>query len=342
MARNVWGNRHEIAARRLRNILSSHGIANDRILEQKISDAGPGPQRVDPHILTEARIALMQRGTIVSRPGTGGMPWYHLAVTRPDIVDARFAELSAIHDAAQHLSALVGQTLEIAILRSLKSQAECDFMGDFPDLDDHDDSIQYSKEEPPASLSGRRIPGRRRLDFLLHRSDGGYAGVEAKNVRQWFYPDREEIRELLLKCCALDIVPVLIARRIHYSTFSVLNPCGVILHQTFNQLYPNSARALVPQLRDKDLLGFHDIRMIDAQDAAKTHARLDAFFQSSIPSVLPRARTAFDAYKDLLSAYANGEYGYTEFAGRVKRRYRGEPEDLPEFEPTDFGAPEEW
>ena len=37
------------------------------------------------------------------------------------------------------------------------------------------------------------------------------AGIEVKNIREWLYPNREEVRELLLKCCTLNVVPVLIA-----------------------------------------------------------------------------------------------------------------------------------
>ena len=73
------------------------------------------------------------------------------------------------------------------------------------------------------------MPDDKRLDFLVHDLAAGYAGIEVKNLREWLYPDRVEIHELLLKCCALDVVPVLIARRIHYSTYSVLNACGVTI-----------------------------------------------------------------------------------------------------------------
>jgi hypothetical protein len=136
---------------------------------------------------------------------------------------------------------LSGQTLEIAVFRSLLAQSALEFFGAFTNLDAHDDSSLYVKEEPPSSLNGRQIPEQGKFDFLIRHPTSGYAGLEIKNIRQWFYPNRDEIRDLLFKCCCLDVVPVLIARRIHFSTFSVLNPCGVILHQTYNQLYPTSA-----------------------------------------------------------------------------------------------------
>ena len=57
--------RLQLAQKRLLNILRSHDIAIDRTLEQKISDAGPANQRVDPHILTQAKALLVGEGRIV-------------------------------------------------------------------------------------------------------------------------------------------------------------------------------------------------------------------------------------------------------------------------------------
>jgi hypothetical protein len=155
----------------------------------------------------------------------------------------------------------LGQTLEIAILRAFQQQnAFTDFLGSFLDLDEHDDSKLYSKEEPPRRLGKRDIGGDRRLDFLVRHPTAGWAGVEAKNIREWMYPDRKEVIDLLSKCLALDVVPVLIARRIQFSTFVILNACGVIVHQTYNQLFPTADEALADQAKHKSNLGYHDIR----------------------------------------------------------------------------------
>lgn len=221
----------------------------------------------------------------------------------------------------------MGQALEIAVFRALLAQQTLDYLGHFDDLDDHDDSTPYSKVDPPSRLSGRSC-GKRTLDFIVHLSGGSYAGVEVKNIRQWMYPSRQEIKDFLSKCCALDIVPVLIARRIHFSTFSVFSPCGMLVHQTFNQLYPQTATALAERVKDKHLLGFHDIRLGNQPDS-----RLFRFIHDNLPNLLPEARAKFDRFKDLLVAYAEGEHSYKSFAARVKRRLRGEPEDLPPIEP---------
>jgi hypothetical protein len=330
-----WTERHELGATRIQNILRALVVANARTLEQKISDAGPTPQRVHPHVLTVARQALEQRGIVSHRMTI--LPWYFLTSSNDAAIDQRLAELLPIQRRAQRLNREVGQALEIAVLRALKQQDELEFFGDFLDLNDHDDSTLYRKEEPPAAISGHRIPGDKQLDFLLRHPDAGYAGLEAKNIREWLYPDRVEIRDLLLKCCALDAVPVLVARRIAYATFRVLQPCGVVFHETFNQLYPNSAAEVAEQVREKTLLGYHDVRVIDGADAGNTHTRLAKFLGENLPSVLPAARESFEQFKDLLNAYAKGHYTYKEFAGRASRRSRGEDEDL---HPDD--APPDW
>jgi hypothetical protein len=71
-------------------------------------------------------------------------------------------------------------------------------------------------------MLGARNEIKLELDFLVRHPTAGWAGIEAKNIREWVYPDRTEVKELLSKCTALDVVPVLIARRIHFSTFVVV------------------------------------------------------------------------------------------------------------------------
>jgi hypothetical protein len=48
---------------------------------------------------------------------------------------------------------------------------------------------------------------------------GTWLGLECKNVREWLYPDRTEIRQTIDKCLRLDCVPMIIGRRIPYVTF---------------------------------------------------------------------------------------------------------------------------
>ena len=144
-------------------------------------------------------------------------PWYHLAGADQAAIDARLQRLVPMHRAFQRLGKRIGQALEIAVFKALRMQNQMMFLGHFKDLGAHDDSTLYQKEEPPQAVSGNAMPGDRSLDFLANTASAGLAGIEVKNIREWIYPNREEVTELLLKCCSIDAVPVLIARRIHFS-----------------------------------------------------------------------------------------------------------------------------
>jgi len=287
-----------------------------RTLEQKISDAGPPDLRIDPHILTEARNSLTDQG-IVSSTFRGQTTWYYLSDVDPRALEHRLSTLNDLHvqTKRQNFNMRLGQTLEIATFRALRAQNTLTFFGGFSDLDDHDDGTLYKKIEPPSILSGKSIPGGKQLDFLVHQDGSSYAGLELKNLREWLYPDRSEIRELLLKCCSLDVVPVLVARRIHFSTFAILNPCGLVTHETYNQLYPYSNLALAEQVKDKDLLGYHDVRVGNTPDE-----RLTRFISTNLPGLLRAARKRFDLMKDLLDSYGNERIDYSSFAQQVKLR----------------------
>ena len=318
--REEW---RRLARKRIRSILARHRVANARTLEQKIADAGPNDQRIDPHIITEERNALVREGRI-QKIGRGNAPWFFLANTPQLIVQERLQEQLPIFQDLQegNRGLRVGQCLEIAIYRTLLRQDTFEYLGDFVDLDDHDDSLLYSKEEPPRALNGKRLPGKKRLDFLIRDPEAGWAGIEAKNVREWLYPSHDEIRELLEKAVALDCVPVLIARRFQFSAFKVLSACGVVLHQSYNQLLPEADRELAEKAKDKRLLGYHDIRVGNQPDG-----RLTKFVTTNLPKILPEAREKFDEYKDLIEIFVDGSIPYEGFAARVRRRSQGVDEE---------------
>jgi hypothetical protein len=57
------------------------------------------------------------------------------------------------------------------------------------------------------------------------------------------------------------------------------------------------------------------------------------FIALNMPGLATEARAKFDEYKDLLYGFATGAMAYEEFAGRMLRRSRGEPEDFDEGQP---------
>ena len=315
--------RASLAEKRIRSILRQHGIAHLRTLEQKISDAGPTNQRVDPHVLTNALRSLVDEGSVKGRregPKGHKSPWYYLLETPQVTVRARLQKQLSIYRAfvKPPQPQLRGQCLEIAVFRALRDhQHALDFLGNFADLDEHDDGKPYSKEEPPRSINGRFLTGDQRLDFLVRHQEAGWAGIECKNTREWVYPGHEVVKKLLGQAVALDCVPVLICRRHAFQASNVLKRCGVVLFETYNQLLPESAQELADKAKHKDLLGYHDIRV-----GNKPSDRLLKFIGTHLPQVLPKARTLFNNKKELVQRYVNGDIGPNEFSDTLLEQVR--------------------
>jgi hypothetical protein len=107
----------------------------------------------------------------------------------------------------------------------------------------------------------------------------------------------------------------------------------VIVHQTYNQLFPASEQNLAERARHKRNLGYHDIRVGNAPDA-----RLLKFIGKNLLAVAEHARSRFEEYKDLLDGFVAEDTGYEEFAARVRRREHGlnEDNDWEEGDPADW------
>lgn len=315
--------RVELGCRRIRNILQRLPIVSMRTLEQKISDAGPGHQRVDPHILTESRKKL-EESDIVKIKTVLGTPWYRLSIT-PE--EACQAHLDLVEPVIRQLhrgknGVLIGQALELAVFQALRSDSTIHFIGGF----ELNSSKNTWRKIEPRMISGQALTGGRNLDFILVHSEAGRVGIEVKNTREWIYPNSEAVRDLIDKCYELDAVPVMICRRYAYVTYSLLHRCGVLLHQNYNQLFPESLSEVAEKARHKNLLGYHDIRV-----GIEPDQRLRRFI-GKLPSLLPEARDRFDGYKDLLCDFASGDMEYKAFAARSRRREQGLPEDFDSYE----------
>jgi len=300
--------RIDLAKRRVANILRAHDIASIRTLEQKIADAGPNAQRVEPLLLGWALSEMLESGSVKKRQA-GRTSWYNLPDANSDIVASRFDEQINTHIALteSRLTTRVGQALEIAIYRALLEVRKFDFLGAFVDLDSHADDQWYTKDGPPEIVSGRQSKGP--LDFILFSPGVGIVGVEAKNRREWLYPRHDEFVGFLRKCCELEAVPVLIARRISYVLQSeICAPCGIIVHEVFNQLLPESDSEIADRARHKRNLGYHDIRVGNRPDA-----RLVKFLGTNLERLLPEAAVKFQEHFDLLYEYASGEITYPKF-----------------------------
>lgn len=216
----------------------------------------------------------------------------------------------------------MGDTAEIAVLKAMQ-QNHLSFVGHFSDLNKHGDDRPYMKHDPDF-FSGVAIEGGK-LDYILVHPNAGGMGIEIKNTREWVYPDKDIVTQLLRKCVQIDVVPVLMARRIHYTAFTILNACGAVIHQFYNQMYPSADTALAEKVRDKHMLGYFDVRTGNTPDA-----RLLKFFADSLPSVAQRSREKLNNRKGLIEEYVQGRIPYAQFVAQL--RSNNEQEDwYPDF-----------
>jgi len=317
--------RIELGKKRILSVLKKHGIATLRMLEQKIADAGPTPQRIDPHLLTHSRSQLQSEGRLLTRKDLQQREWHYLPSNAGNELENRFQELQSLHAKtdSRDFTLRMGQTAEIAVFKALQ-QSKSQFIGHFQDLDQHDDSTLYKKVDPDY-VSGKQIKGGR-LDYILFHPEAQAMGIEVKNIREWIYPDRSIIKDLLAKCVQIDAVPIIVARRISYSTYSLLTDCGIIVHQFYNQLYPTADRDLADLVRDKMALGYFDVRVGNDPDD-----RMQRFFGQNLPMIAGKARQRFDEHRETISAYANTQISNKEFVRLIRGRFEEEnDEDSPE------------
>lgn len=305
--------RIDLGRKRLASVLTRHGVAHIRTLEQKIADAGPNDQRIEPQLIGEALSRMRKAGEVVSfNDPASGTKWHHLTTMPADYVSQRLAAQRPIYQQVHGSEFVkrVGDALEVAVFRAIL-EAKYHHWGGFVSIDGPD-SVRYKKIEPPTTYNLRTSASP--VDF--HALVGGeVVAIEVKNTREWVHPDSDEIRKLLQKATDLDMVPVLIARRIPYVTMSTLEACGVLGHQTYNQRYPATDADLAAKASNKDLLGYHDIRLGNEPDA-----RMRRFFSELLPQLAPRARAKFDDMKDLLADFARKEISYKKFYTELQIR----------------------
>lgn len=323
--------RENIARIRLSSVINRHGAAIARTIEQKISDAGPFDQRIDPHILNPVRNQMVKEGQLI-RHRAHGVDWYSTMDVPTDTFQSRIEEQFAVYQLILHgdFNARMGEVLEIAVYRALQESPLLS-LGGFRKLTTEPTSQKLKKEEPPSIFSGRELSGNKRFDFLVGQ-DRYWAGIEVKNIREWLYPDREEIRDLLAKAVDLNIPPILIARRIPYVTRRLLSVAGVLMWETRHQYYPPEYDNLAGQVRAKTSLGYFDVTVSDRPDKY-----LREFIVRIVPEELPQATERFLAHRDILGPYGRGDMSYREFAARLRRRENGTDEDFdPEEDAIDI------
>ena len=160
---------------------------------------------------------------------------------------------------------------------------------------------RYRKTQPPKTIGNRST--QKEADFLQFGHAAGPLCIECKNYREWIYPHHDIISELIVKSAELGALPVLIARRIHYSAkTNLLEPAGIIAHETYYQDYPADHTALAAKVKHKRSLGFTDVAATE-----DPHPRTVKFFTKTLPTIVSRLAAQWNANQSALIDYARSQ-----------------------------------
>jgi hypothetical protein len=319
--------------RRIQSVLDREQAAAIRTLEMKISDGGPTPQRVEPHILGVAGVELMERGFVKAyhHPTTGNHNWFAPARLSQGEVDLKLQQIVPVYleTTAANFTASLGDPLEISIFKILRNLKQQDprfaFFGSF-DLSARRPSGRYAKTEPPISVSGTTLNGPPDF-FLFHPPTGETALIECKNVREWLYPSSGLLKEMVAKALYCDMTPIIIARRIPYITkVALCAPAGIIAHETYNQLYPDTPyghnlAARVGHIRG---LGYSDVRANE-----EPLDRTITFFERNLPKLLAESAIRFRACRPILQKWVDQQMNWTDLRLHLAGDYDGPDMDMP-------------
>jgi len=296
-----------VAKSRIQSILDRDTVCNQKTLEQKIAEQGPKPMRVDPHLVGLALLDLLQLNRLSSHTHESTkIAWFANPGTKAALVAERLAELAPLYAqiTGNGFGNLTGDALELVVWKCLEEQFSAKrrfaYQGHF-DLTKPKKNGRYSRVAPSKTLNGKTTTGE--ADFYQFGYDEGALFIECKNYREWFYPHQSLIKELIIKADALDAIPVLIVRRLHYTTrTNFLEPAGIIAHESLLQYYPADQAALAEQVKHARKLGFTDVTATE-----QPHARTRKFFSQLLPTLVPRMAANWFANRSALVAYAKDE-----------------------------------
>lgn len=298
-----------IAKKRVQSILDREVISHQRTLEQKISEQGPKHIRVDPHLVGLAIADLLELNRLRSHAhhSTGATHWYANPATTTELYEPRLAELATLYSETTQagFGNLIGDALEIIVFKCLDqlytSSPRFAYQGHFHLDQPLNQNGRYPKTQPPKSIGKNKST--KEADFLAFGYDPGPLCIECKNYREWLYPHHEVIKELIIKATELNAIPVLIARRIHYTTLTnFLEPAGIIAHETYFQYYPPHHADLAIKVSDKKLLGFTDVTATH-----DPHPRSVKFFLTDLPKIVSYMAERWKKNQQPLLAYALDE-----------------------------------
>jgi len=154
-------------------------------------------------------------------------------------------------------------------------------------------------------------------------------GVEDKNYREWIYADSPKIRQLLRKCQAQDLLPVLVTRKVHYTTRLLFSFLGGVAFQTHYQCFPLKYAERLAEAKHKDGLGFADIRFTE-----EPPSHVIRLFSEYLPRLFRPAWEKFRNNTDIIKAYVDEDIDYLHLIAELGIRELEEEEEY--YEDDDF------
>jgi hypothetical protein len=298
------------AADAIQTLLEADGAATQPGMEAKLSDQRfkGVPHPINPHHLTTARNRLLQAHVIEkhSEATRGGQVVGTFLPANPTkaalrhagrkrILHARFRSWSnaATEWGAPPIPAALERVVHASLLKATP----------------HGYRPLKAEGGEVSRIADAPVPGGRmdNAAFYTGLSDAGLpqptvlVTIEVKNVRQWIYPQTQELYQLLSKSAqlklqhpSLPVFPVLVCRKAHYTTLKMAQHLGFHIIATQKQ-YVRPAVAATEEDRRKfdevnDELAYNLERHEDSVPAMVGH------FTRSIPSRCSEACSRWEAF----------------------------------------------
>ena len=293
-----------LAENRIRKVLNKRRIASMRQLEVKISEAGPYHMRPNPHILTRTLHDMLPRGSVhdIGNLGiTSAGSFYTRTRWNPKtsrIDRERKERIKQAYIAFRDVQrADNGEALQTVIQKAIEASDQYNWLNE-------------PGRPPPqeTKLSGVPITGHGDLDhYLISKSAGIPLGIEDKNYREWFYPQHKHIKTFLRKCIKYNLLPILITRKVHYTTFRLFSAIGALAFQTHFQIISPKYSNDLADAKHVDGLGFADLRFTD-----EPLPHMLNYFAKQLPQLLPTFWNRFNSNKRLIERYCDDSISYYE------------------------------
>ena len=335
--------RIRLAKRRIQSVLDRETVSHQKTLEQKIAEQGPKGQHVDPHLIGLAIFDLLHQNRLRehSHPATASKPWYANPGTKDAAVNTKLDVLAPLYASISGggFGNLTGDALEIIVFKCLdkifSAHPRFSYQGYFHLDEPKNEHGRYPKTQPPKSIG--RFTTTKEADFLQFGHDVGPLCIECKNYREWLYPNNQNIKDLIIKSAHLSAVPVLINRRIHYTTrTNFLEPAGIIAHESLYQYFPADQMDLAQKAKHKRSLGFTDVMATE-----DPHPRTTKFFNQLLPKIVDFMGERWKANRSALIDYAVGDINlaqlYTAIGSPAGGKWQDfEEQEEPPFDPDEY------